>query len=411
MRFVTSDFRIRDLRFEMFRKRAREELTIESPDQALRVVSEIRDLTEQVRRVPGLEEGKVEEIERAEDRILREYSDMNPRRPTRFLRDLSDLATVIDSAKEHGVLAYGQLKLLELMVKKTKMRDFYAARKLLAKFSKTLEVKRERDAKLDAYRSYYRRMDARSRDLKAEIIRLRNVPMPETSPEGVAAVKKAFDEYNEAASAALVDFFAHTACAQAISFALEASRLDILRFPAPASPESVKDLLHVLEEEDVKKSFGGENIGRLVEASGFSEKRLEHFVKNYKWFQRRLQDNVGWLSELTAARSDALKILWTEPVESLRTKISDFEPYLRRLPRSERAIQTLSHVSELVQGGEYDVAMRSEAIYKAHGNYAAAKSRGTLVGEIEKLEEELTAIQKLMARLPPPDRMLAKGGS
>ena len=392
----------------MFRKKTGEELTIDSPEQALNVVSEIRVLTEQLRRIPGMEEGKIEEIEREEDRIIREYSEMNPRRPTRFIRELSDLATSIQSAHDQGILSEKQVKLLELMVKKTKIRDFYAARKLLIKFSKGLDMKKERDHKLDSYRSYQRRTEAKGRELRAEIARLKNIPMPERSPEELAAVKHAFEEYNEASSSALADFFAHSPCIEAIPLALEASRNLALGFPAPKSPESVNALLKVLHEEDVKKAFGGERLGKLVEAAGYSEKRLEHFVKDYKWFQRQLQENAIWLSELTAARSEALRIAWQDSTESLRNKVETFATFLRRLPRSDWAVQALTNLAGLVQTGEYDIALRTEAIYKSHGESAASKFRGSLAGDIEKLEAELADIQSLMAKLPAPDKLLAR---
>ena len=390
------------------RRKADDELPVQSPEEALQLAAEISELTSRVRRVPGLEEGKVEEIDRGEDRILREYSEMNPRRLGRFLRDLSDLATVIQSAHEAGTLSEKQRRILELMVKKTKMRDFFVARRLLNKFAKPLEIKRERDVKLDRYRTYRRKFDNQARELKSEIARMKGVPMPEKSPEDVERARTAVEEYNEASASALVDFFAHAPCLEAITMALQASAIPELNLPAPKSRESAKQLIRVLEEEQVRQAFGRENMAKLVEAASFSEKRLEHFVKDYKWFQKQLQENVGWLSNLTAASSEALRLAWPAPGESVAAKIAAVEPFLARLPRSERALQATANLRRLHETGEYEAALRSESIYRAFGEAAEAKSRGTLNEEVSEREAELARIQGFMARLPAPDKLLAK---
>lgn len=390
------------------RRREGEESPIGSPEEALGLVAEISDLTAWVRRTPGLEEGKVEEIERGIDAILRDYSDMNPRRPGRFLRDLGDIATVIGDAHKNGILSDKQRKILELTVRKTRMRDFYAARRLLIKFSKPVEVKKDRDAKLDRYRSYHRKLENRAKELKAQIAQMKNVPMPEKGPEEVDEVKMALEEYNEAATGAFVDFFAHAPCVEALSLALRASSIPEIDFPKPKNRESVNELVHALEEEHVRKAFGTGNLSRLVEAAGFSEKRLEHFVADYKWFQRKLQENVEWLSEVVARGSMALKLSWPEQPEVMRSKVATFESFLKALPRPERALQALGNFDSLLKAGHYEGALKSEGVYKVHGDIAAAKFKGTLADQIERLEEEFTEVQDYLARLPGPDKLLSR---
>ncbi len=390
------------------RRKVEAEPPIESPEEARRLVSEISDLTERVRRVPGLEEGKVEEIERSEDKILREYSEMNPRKRSRFLRDLGELAATVDSGHKDGILSDKQFKMLEIMIKKTRMRDFFVARRLLIKFAKPLELKKERDAKLERYRSYHRKLEARGKDLRSEIARMKSVPMPEKSPEDVAAARNAVEEYNEAAAHALVDFFAHAPCVEAISFALEASPVPELNVPAPKSRESVKELVQALQEEHVKGAFGKENMAKLVEAAAYSEKRLEHFVKDFKWFQRQLQENVGWLSELTAARSGALRIAWPDPAEQVMMRISVIEPFLGRLPRGERAIQALANLRGMLDAGDYEACLRSETVYKSQGEAAVARFRGTLDEDISRHESELANIRRQLAELPGTDKLVAR---
>jgi len=88
--------------------------------------------------------------------------------------------------------------------------------------------------------------------------------------------------------------------------------------------------------------------------------------------------------------------------------VETFATFLRRLPRSDWAVQALTNLAGLVQTGEYDIALRTEAIYKSHGESAASKFRGSLAGDIEKLEAELADIQSLMAKLPAPDKLLAR---
>jgi len=391
------------------RRKEGDETPISSPDEALALVAEIEDLTALVRRTPGLEEGKVEEIERGIDAILRDYSDMNPRRPGRFLRDLSDVATVIESAHKQGTISDKQRKILELTVKKTRMRDFYAARRLLIKFSRSMEIKKERDGKLDRYRSYHRKLENRSRELRTQIAHMKTVPMPEKALEEVDAIKLAVEEYNEAATGALVDFFAHAPCVEALTLALRASSISDIDFPKPKNRESVNELAHALEEEHVRKAFGGENLSRLVEAANFSEKRLEHFVSDYKWFQRKLQENVEWLSDVTARGSGALRMTWQEHPEALRSKIPTFESFLKALPRSERALQALAKVDKLLGEGHYEAALRSEGVYRIHGDAAAAKFNGTLADRVEALEKEYAEVQGYLARLPAPEKLLVRG--
>jgi len=391
------------------RRKEGDETPINSPDEALALVAEIGNLTALVRRTPGLEEGKVEEIERGIDAILRNYSDMNPRRPGRFLRDLSDVATVVESAHKQGTISDKQRKILELTVKKTRMRDFYTARRLLIKFSRPIEIKKERDGKLDRYRSYHRKLENRAREFKTQIAQMRMVPMPEKGPEDVEEVKLAVEEYNEAATGALVDFFAHAPCVEALSLALRASSISDIDFPKPKNRESVNELAHALEEEHVRKAFGGENLSRLVEAANFSEKRLEHFVSDYKWFQRKLQENVEWLSDVTARGSGALRMTWQEHPDALRSKIPTFESFLKALPRSERALQALAKVDKLLGEGHYEAALRSEGVYRIHGDAATAKFKGTLADQVEVLEKEYAEVQRYLARLPAPEKLLVRG--
>lgn len=390
------------------KKKPDAEPPIETSGEARRLVSEISDLTERVRRVPGLEEGRVEEIEREEDRILREYSEMSPRKRSRFMRDLSDLASAIDSGHKDGVWSDKQFKILEFMIKKTRMRDFYVARRLLLKFAKPLEIKKERDAKLDRYRTYHRKLDMRGKELREEIARMKGIPVPEKSPEDVAAARATVDEYNDAAAYALVDFFAHAPCVDAILFAAEASSVQELNLPAPKSRESVKELVQALQEQHVREAFGKENMSKLVEAASYTEKRLEHFVKDFKWFQRQLQESVGWLSELTAARSDALRIAWADPAPQVVNRISVIEPFLKRLPRGDRALQAMGDLRRMLETGDYEVCLKSEKIYRSQGENAVARFRGTLDKEIAERESELTGIQKQLAELPGTDKLVAK---
>jgi hypothetical protein len=149
-------------------------------------------------------------------------------------------------------------------------------------------------------------------------------------------------------------------------------------------------------------------MAKLVEAAAYSEKRLEHFVKDFKWFQRQLQENAGWLSELTAARSGALRIAWPDPAVQIMTQISVIEPFLRRLPRGERALQALEDFRDMLGAGDYEACLRSEAVYKAQGEAAVARFRGTLNEELSKRESELADVQKQLVALPGTDKLVAK---
>ncbi len=389
------------------RRKEGDDHAISTPEEALRLVEEIAALTQQVRKTQGLEEGKVEEIERGIDKILRDYSDMNPRRPTRFIRDLTDIATSIEDSFSKGLLSIKQKKWLEITLKKTRMRDFYSARKLLTRFAKPIEIKHERDLKLNQYKTFYKKLENQTKNLKTEIVHLKDIPKPEKSPDEVESIKQMVERYNESASAALTDFFAHAPCKEALVLISKALDTPELGIPAPRNRESLKELLKVLEEEQVSKAFGEENLGRLVEAAGYSEKRLEHFVKDYKWFQRKLQENVGWLTELTTARSDALTLDWSERPEILIKKVEVIELFLELLPRAERALQTLGQFRKLIEGKDYEMALQSDKIYRSHGNMAKAKFDGSLLSIIQKREDELIKVQDHLSHLPQPDRLIS----
>ena len=379
-----------------------------SLDDVLRLVSEISELTRIVQKTQGLEEGKVEEIERGLDKIFKDYSNMNPRRPNRFLRDLAEIANLIDSTYNQGLLSLKQKKILEITLKKTKMRDFYSARRFLMKFGKPIEIKRERDNKLEQYRSFRRKLENQSKQLKSRIADFKSVPRPEKSLDEIQEVKQTLKKYNELVTSTVINYYAHAPCRDALSITLKAIEIPEFSIPPPRNRESLMDLMRVLEEQQVKNAFGDENISKLVEVANFTDKRLEHFVKDYKWFQRRLQENLLWLSELSGNVSDTLSVKWPEPSDRINGKIIAFKQFLKLIPQMTLPSQPLVVLEKLVVDGQYEISRQSEKLYSLHEEAAEAKFNGTLDKKIEENMKALSKIQDTLARLPEPEDLRAK---
>ncbi len=393
------------LNLAAFRRRKTEDSAISSPEEALQLLDEITVLTDRIRKTPGLEEGKVEEIEKGIEGIFRNYSNMNPRRPTRFLRDLNDVVLIVENAYKEGVITEKQRKILEITIKKMKMRDFYSARRLLMKFSKPIEVKKERDFKLDQYRSYHKKLENQSKELEDEIEKAKRVPQPELSTSEIKEAENRVKEYNAAAAGAFVNFIAQAPCVDAISMALRASSIQDLGFPAPKDRESIAELIRLLKEENVCKAFGSENLTKLVEVAGFSDKRLEHFVKDYKWFQRKLQENSDWLSEVTTQGRRTLEIQWLIPADAMRARIDTLMEFLKSFPNADRAVNALSILDKMLKDSTYESVLKSLKIYKTYGNMAVTKFKGDLSIEIKDLEDDLADVKNLLEKLPPLDRL------
>src|SRR5207253_2966609 len=89
-------------------------------------------------------------------------------------------------------------------------------------------------------------VDARIRQLRAQVDRLQKIPKPPSSPEDAQEFNERVDAFNGAATAAYLDFLARSRADQAIPLLLEASQGTGIGVPAPPPGCDPEPLLRLL---------------------------------------------------------------------------------------------------------------------------------------------------------------------
>jgi hypothetical protein len=258
-------------------------ITVSSVNEALRTIETIGELYQRVQQVPGLAEGELEKVVEGSKKFINEFSEASRRQYRSLLNKLDKLAMKVSELFEEGLLSKRHTKILGVALAKMRMRDFYSARKLLRKFDDFISMKEEVDAYIEAYRKFYNQVGKDITQMKTRLERLNNVPKPSMSHSEVRAIDAKIAECKKLIKRLVADYITAYPSGEMLGVVLAGSRSPHIQIPEPDNPDSVESLIQLLgSDDDVRKKFGEKNLYALVEASGYTDARFSHILKNYE---------------------------------------------------------------------------------------------------------------------------------
>src|SRR6266702_4267917 len=193
--------------------------------------ADARDLLESIERardrvegIAGLVDGTLDRFRERIDRLIRESEVDNWRQVRIFTRDVDTIAADLGKASKEKRLSPRLVAALDVSLRKARKRDFCGARKAWRKLDKLAQQGAEVRQLQGTYRESYKGVEARIRQLRTQVERLEKIPKPPMSPEDARTFNEDVDAFNEAATAAYLDFLARSRADVAIPLLLDAAQ-------------------------------------------------------------------------------------------------------------------------------------------------------------------------------------------
>src|SRR5438309_2677207 len=174
--------------------------------EAAELLESIGRARKKVEGIAGVLDGTLDRYRERIDRLLRESEVDNWRQVRIFTRDVETIAADLGKASKEKRLSPRLVAWLDAALRKARRRDFYGARKAWRRLDRIAEQGAEVRRLQARYREAYRSVESRIRQLKTQVERLEKIPKPPTSPEDARAFNESVDRFNEASTAAYLDF-------------------------------------------------------------------------------------------------------------------------------------------------------------------------------------------------------------
>ena len=296
--------------------------------RAKALLEEIAEARRKVEGAPGALSGEILRFRDRFDKLIRESEVDNYRQVRIFLRDVDDLANDLAKAAREHRLAPKQVRIFDLILTKARHRDFYGARKAWHKLDKIVDQASEVQRLQTEYRELYRGTEARIRELRKRMEHMERVPKPPASPADADRFVAEVEAFNEAVTAAYLDFLARSRADVAIPLLLDATQHGGVGIPSPPMGSDPEPLLRLLagagpgHDEIRSRSFYG-----LLELPGYSDAKLTHVFGDSRMVRSALDAAWSWLKAVRDDERRTLSILWSDDVNSLK----------RRCPPSSRS--------------------------------------------------------------------------
>src|SRR6266566_1686770 len=243
--------------------------------------------------IAGLVDGTLDRFRERIDRLIRESEVDNWRQVRIFTRDVDTIAADLGKASKEKRLSPRLVAALDVSLRKARKRDFYGARKAWRKLDRVAEEGAEVRRLQTSYREGYRAVEARIRQLRAQVDRLQKIPKPPASPEDAQDFNERVDAFNAAATAAYLDFLARSRADQAIPLLLEASQGTGIGVPAPPAGSDPEPLLRLLNNASPQgEAFRSRSFYGLLELPGYSDAKLTHVFGDSRLIRSALES--GW---------------------------------------------------------------------------------------------------------------------
>jgi len=378
--------------------------------EALQMVESIKALSQKAQEVPGLAEGELENVLHRANRILQNYAKLTRRTYRAFKRDLDDLASDVSELYKEGLLLKKHLRILDRMLNKMKMRDFYSARKLLRKFDDFVALRQEIESQLGEYRKFYQQLRRELEQRKTKLSRLHGVLRPALSPREVKDVTSLLLECKELVNRLISDYLSTYPSREVLRTMFWAATMPNLKIPAPSKPQPAEAMLNLLDSAgDIKNKFGDKNMHALMEAAGYTDARFAHILKDHRHLKRLLLENRSWLRALSTTKGYGPNFSIEDDVDTIRPKIASWLEMLKRIPRSTEAEERLNALSEMLDSGTFANAQEAAQVYQRFGDAARRAWDGSLQKTIKETEEMVSRLLRDLERLPHPDKVIEIG--
>src|SRR5438309_4800369 len=293
--------------------------TFESEAQGL--LDAIARARKRVDGIAGLVDGTLDRFRERVDRLIRESEVDNWRQVRIFTRDVDAIAADLGKAAKEKRLSLRLVAGLDASLRKARKRDFYGARKAWRKLDRVAEQGAEVRRLQISYREGYRAVEARIRQLRAQVDRLQKIPKPPSSPEDAQEFNESVDAFNGAATAAYLDFLARSRADQAIPLLLEASQGTGIGVPAPPPGSDPEPLLRLLNNASPQgEAFRSRSFYGLLELPGYPDAKLTHVFGDARLIRSALDSGWAWLKAIRDDERRSLQIQWSEDVTVLKRR-------------------------------------------------------------------------------------------
>src|SRR2546427_1630876 len=271
--------------------------------------------------IAGLVDGPPDRFRDRVDRLIRESEVDNWRQVRIFTRDVDALAADLGKAAKEKRLSLRLVAGLDGSLRKARKRDFYGARKAWRKLDRVAEQGAEVRRLQTSYREGDRAVEARIRQLRAQVDRLQKIPKPPASPEAAQDFNDRVDAFNGAATAAYLDFLARSRADQAIPLLLEASQGTGIGVPAPPAGSDPEPLLRLLNNASPQgEAFRSRSFYGLLELPAYSDAKLTHVFGDARLIRSALEASWSWLKAVREGERRTLQIQWSEDGTVLRRR-------------------------------------------------------------------------------------------
>ena len=382
--------------------------TFESEAQGL--LDAIARARKRVDGVAGLVDGTLDRFRERVDRLIRESEVDNWRQVRIFTRDVDAIAADLGKAAKEKRLSLRLVAGLDASLRKARKRDFYGARKAWRKLDRVAEQGAEVRRLQISYREGYRAVEARIRQLRAQVDRLQKIPKPPSSPEDAQEFNESVDAFNGAATAAYLDFLARSRADQAIPLLLEASQGTGIGVPAPPPGCDPEPLLRLLNNASPQgEAFRSRSFYGLLELPGYSDAKLTHVFGDARLIRSALDSGWAWLKAIRDDERRSLQIQWSEDVTMLKRRTPSIVGFVERLGKLNDAAERGRELAAALQDGRFDAWQSAARLYATHGDSAVRRWRGTLEKDVETMNKEAATLAAVLKRFPDPAKVESGG--
>jgi hypothetical protein len=382
--------------------------TFESEAQSL--LDSIAKARKRVEGIAGLVDGTLDRYRERVDRLIRESEVDNWRQVRIFTRDVDAIAADLGKVSKEKRLAPRLVAGLDASLRKARKRDFYGARKAWRKLDKIADQGAEVRRLQLAYREGYRAVEARIRDLKAQVDRLERIPKPLASPDHAQAFNDLVDAFNAAATSAYLDFLSRSRADQAIPLLLDAAQGSGVGVPAPPPGSDPEPLLRLLNNASPQgEAFRSRSFYGLLELPGYSDAKLTHVFGDARLIRSALDATWAWLKAVRDDERRSLLIQWSDDVTMLKRRTPSIVGFLERLGKMNDAADQGRELIAALQDGRFGAWQSSARLYATHGDSAHRKWHGTLETDMEDMRKEAAHLVSVLRKFPDPAKVEAGG--
>src|SRR6266568_4760170 len=352
--------------------------------------------------------GEAESLRERIDRLIRESEVDNWRQVRIFTRDVDTIAADLGKASKEKRLSPRLVAALDVSLRKARKRDFYGARKAWRKLDKLAQQGAEVRQLQGTYRESYKGVEARIRQLRTQVERLEKIPKPPMSPEDARTFNEDVDAFNEAATAAYLDFLARSRADVAIPLLLDAAQGRGIGVPAPPPNSDPEPLMRLLNNASPQgEAFRSRSFYGLLELPAYSDAKLTHVFGDSRLIRSALEAAWSWLKAVREDERRTLQIQWSEDATVLRRRMPAIVEYVERISNVNDAAAKGRLLIEALNNGRFEALQSAARLYATHGDAAARKWRALLEKDVESMRKESAGLAAVLKKFPDPGKVEA----